>query len=80
MSNTNLPSETPNVVLANPYVRKALNYVVGGAALLLPIAAIIDGSSDAIDWSAFTIPATGVTSFLAGLLGLAVTVPNIPTR
>lgn len=72
------PSETPNVVLQSPQVRRVLNWVVGLAAVIVPTAAVLDAASLDIDWSAFVIPATAVTSFLAGLLGLAVTTPNIP--
>lgn len=80
MSTTPIPSETPNVVLANPTVRRALGWVVGLSAILVPLATIIDARSEAFDWTAFTDPATAGTSFLAGLLGLVVTVPNIPKR
>lgn len=74
------PNVTPNVVLANPVVRKALNWVVGLAAIIVPLLTIIDARSEDFDWTGFTDPATAGTSFLAGLLGLVVTLPNIPTR
>lgn len=71
---------TPNVVLGNPTVRKALNWVVGTAAVLVPLLIVIDGRADAFDISGWTDPAAAGTSFLAGLLGLAVTIPNIPSK
>ena len=77
---TPTPSETPNVVLANPAVRRALNWVVGLAAVVVPAALVLDGASPELDWSVVLTPATAVTSFLAGLLGLSVTLPNIPKR
>jgi hypothetical protein len=75
---TPLPSETPNVVLANPVVRRTLGWVVGVAAVVVPTAAVIDQASADLDWSSWLAPATAATSFLAGLLGLIVTVPNVP--
>jgi hypothetical protein len=78
MSTTPTPSVTPNVVLANPQVRRVLNWVVGIAAVIVPLATIVDARSDAFDITGFTDPATAGTSFLAGLLGLTVTLPNIP--
>lgn len=80
MSTTPNPSETPNVVLANPTVRRVLGWVVGSAAIVVPLLTIVDARSDLFDITAFTDPATAGTSFLAGLLGLAVFVPNIPKR
>lgn len=77
---TPIPDVTPNVVLGNPVVRKALNWIVGSLAILVPLATIIDARSDLFDITAFTDPATAATSFLAGLLGLVVTVPNIPSK
>lgn len=75
---TTQPSVTPNVVLANPVIRKGLNWVVGAAAILVPLAIVVDGASDGFDWSSWTTPAAAGTSFLAGLLGVIVTIPNIP--
>ena len=77
---TPIPDVTPNVVLANPAVRKALGWIVGLAAILVPLATIVDARSEAFDITGFTDPATAATSFLAGLLGLVVTVPNIPSK
>lgn len=81
MSNTtDTPGLTPNVVVANPGVRKVMNIVLGVALVALPAASILDLNSTAFDWSAFLIPATAVTSFLAGIFGLAVTTPNVPSK
>lgn len=73
-------SVTPNVVLANPQVRKVLNWVVGLAAVILPVVTVVDARSNAFDLTDWTDPATAGTSVLAGLLALVVTVPNIPKR
>lgn len=74
------PTETPNVVVHNPQVRKVANIVLGAALVVFPAAGILDASSDALDFSAWLVPALAVTSFLAGVFGLAVTTPNVPSR
>lgn len=73
-----IPSPTPNVVVSNPFVRKIVGIVLGTAALILPVAGIIDMYSDAIDWSFWTVPAGAIVLFLGGAFGLGVTVPNVP--
>lgn len=75
MSNSEL---TPNVVVQNPTVRKAANVVLGVALIVFPAAAVLDSTSVELDFSQWLIPATAVTSFLAGVFGLAVTTPNVP--
>lgn len=72
------PSTTPNVVVANPAVRRAVGWVLGITGLILPIAGIIDGKVDAVDWSTPLGIASEVTLFLAGAFGTFVTVPNVP--
>lgn len=78
MSDPNLPSSTPNVVVQNPGVRKVANVILGVALIVFPAAAVLDGASVDLDFSQWLIPATAVTSFLAGVFGLAVTTPNVP--
>lgn len=80
MSNTTpeTPANTPNVVVANPKVRKVANVVLGAALVVLPAAGVLDASSPELDFSQWLVPATAVTSFLAGVFGLAVITPNIP--
>lgn len=78
MTNIN-PSVTPNVVVQNPLVRKVVGIALGVAALVLPIAGIIDQYAANLDWSAVLIPAGAITLFLGGTFGLTVTVPNIPS-
>lgn len=79
MSN-NEPNYTPNVVVADPRVRKVANVILGVALVIFPAAAVLDASSPALDFSAWLVPATAVTSFLAGVFGLAVTAPNVPSK
>ncbi len=73
-------NETPNVVVQNPQVRKVANVVLGIALIVFPAAAVLDGASADLDFSQWLIPATAVTSFLAGVFGLAVTTPNVPAK
>lgn len=71
-------SNTPNVVVQNPHVRKVANIVLGVALIVFPAAAVLDSTAPGIDFSEWLIPATAVTSFLAGVFNVAVTVPNVP--
>lgn len=73
-----IPNETPNVVVGNPAVRRAANWILGVALIVFPAAAVLDATSPQLDFTVWLIPATAVTSFLAGVFGLAVTTPNIP--
>lgn len=74
---TREPSQTPNVVVQNPQVRRVAQWVIGLAALVLPSLAIIEAQTT-VDFSEWLPAATGVTSFLAGAFGLVVITPNIP--
>lgn len=73
-----MSTETPNVVVQNPNVRKVANVILGVALIVFPTAAVLDGASADLDFSQWLIPATAVTSFLAGVFQVAVTVPNVP--
>lgn len=79
MSTPSTPSTTPNVVVQNPNVRKVANVILGVALIVFPAAAVLDGASADLDFSQWLIPATAVTSFLAGVFSVAVTVPNVPS-
>lgn len=78
MSHVNPASETPNVVIANPRVRRVANIVIGTAAIIVPTAVVVDLASPAFDISAYTTPAMAGLLFVAGLFGVAVTTPNVP--
>lgn len=71
-------SDTPNVVIQNPRVRKVAGVVIGAALIVLPAAIVLDANAPEIDFSTWTTPAMAVTSFLAGLFSIGVTVPNVP--
>jgi len=71
---------TPNVIVENPKVRKVINYVLHVGGALTAAVAAADTSSDAFDATAWTIPVGAVILTLSSLLGLGVTIPNIPKR
>lgn len=75
-----MSDQTPNVVVQNPSVRKAANVVLGVAGLVLGTAIVVDGSTNAFDVTSITGPITAAYLYLGSAFGLAVTVPNIPTR
>lgn len=77
---TPTPTETPNVVVSNPAIRKGANIVLGVVGLLVGTATVIDASTAAFDISAITIPVTVGYAYLAAIFGLAVTTPNVPTN
>lgn len=72
------PSPTPNVVIHDPRVRKVATAVVTVAAVIVGAASVLDLASPALDWAAYTVPASAVTAFIAGTFGVAVTLPNVP--
>ena len=71
-------NETPNVVIESPATRRVLNRIIGWGAITLGLAQAVDGATPAFDLTAWTIPATAGIAFLAGVLAVGVTVPNIP--
>ncbi len=76
MSESNLP---PNVVVQNPTVRKAANVVLGVSGIVLSAAVVLDVASPELDFATWTTPGLALYGFLAGVFGLAVTTPNVPT-
>ncbi|KRD51978.1 hypothetical protein [Microbacterium sp. Root280D1] len=73
------PTQTPNVVVQNPTVRKAAGIVLGAAGIILGTAVVVDGATAAFDITEITTPITAGYLYLSSLFGLAVTVPNVPT-
>lgn len=80
MSNPATPTETPNVVVQDPRIRKGANIVLGVAGVVIGAAIVLDAASPELAYANVTGPASAVYVFLAGVFGLAVTTPNIPTR
>lgn len=75
---TPTPSQTPNVVIANPKVRRVANVVLGVVGLAVGTAVVVDAASTAIDITAITTPIFAGYAYLASAFQLAVTLPNTP--
>lgn len=73
-------TQTPNVVVANPSVRRVAGIVLGAVGVILGTAVVVDGATGAFDITAVTTPVTAGYLYLSSLFGLAVTVPNIPRK
>lgn len=71
-------SETPNVVIASPAVRKALNAVLSYGTLAVGLVTAVDAASPAFDLSGYTLPAMAGLGFILSALTAGVTIPNIP--
>lgn len=74
------PSETPNVVIADPTVRKYATAAITISSVIVGAASVLDLASPELDWATVTTPASAVILFLAGVFGVAVTLPNVPKR
>lgn len=74
------PTETPNVVVQNPTVRRVASIVLGVVGIVLGTAIVVDGATPAFDITALTGPVSAAYLYLGSLFGLAVTVPNTPKR
>jgi hypothetical protein len=76
-------SETPNVVIESPAVRRVLVLILGIVAIITACAAIILGfwpelSGLKPDPTRIIATINALVSFLSGAFGLGVTLPNIP--
>lgn len=71
-------SETPNVVIESPTIRRALNAIVGYGSLLVGLVVAVDTASPAFDLLAYTTPTWAGLAFLNSALTVGVTIPNIP--
>lgn len=76
---TPLPSETPNVIVQNPTVRKVVGNILGVLSLVLSIATLVDGAIPQLEFAFITGPAAIIIAGLFGIFQLAVTSPNVPT-
>lgn len=74
------PTETPNVVVGNPQVRRIANIALGALGIIVGTAIVVDGSTPAFDITAITVPVFAGYAYVASLFQIAVTVPNIPSR
>ena len=75
-----LPSETPNIIVQNPVVRKVVGNILAVATLLLSIATLVDGAIEQLSYSEYTGPAAVIIAGLFGIFQLTVTSPNVPTK
>ena len=71
-------SETPNVVIESPRIRRALNAIVGYGSLAVGLVVAVDTASPAFDLLAYTTPTWAGLAFLNSALTVGVTIPNIP--
>lgn len=74
-----IPSQTPNVIVSDPRVRKIAGNALGVATLLLAIATLVDGAVVELDYGNVTGPATVIIAGLFSIFQLGVTSPNVPT-
>jgi hypothetical protein len=74
-----VPQITPNVVVADPRVRKVVNIVLGVSALVLPIAGMIDRGVTEFNFDPWLMIAGEINLFLVGVFNLGVINPNIPS-
>ena len=76
---TPLPTQTPNVVIENPAVRKYLRLGLDfiGAALFITLA--VDASSEAFNLLEYTVPVLAGWTAARTIFGFAVDAPNTPT-
>lgn len=72
------PSETPNVIVSDPRVRKVVGNVLGVASLVLSVATLVDGAIPELDYANVTGPAAVIVAGLFGIFQLGVTSPNVP--
>jgi len=75
-----IPTETPNVIVQNPVVRKVVGNILGAASLILAIATLVDGAIAELEYAFVTGPAAVIIAGLFGIFQLGVTSPNVPTN
>ena len=73
------PDLTPNVRIESPTARKIIGNIFGWATLGLLAVGVVDANITTVDWSGFTVPATGIVAGLFSLYQLTITSPNVPT-
>lgn len=72
------PTDTPNVVIENPRIRKALRSVLDTIGGLVFIAAAVDTASPAFDIAGITYPALAGYAVARVVFGFAVDNTNTP--
>jgi hypothetical protein len=74
------PTQTPNVNIENPTVRRVLRTVLDTIGGLTFIAGAVDLVSPELDLIAFTVPIMAGYTAARVVFGFAVDNPNTPTR
>lgn len=77
------PTDTPNVVIESPSIRKGIGAALYAVSLLAGIATLVTASfpeltTGAIDPNRIITLVNAIISLLAGSFGFAVTLPNVP--
>jgi hypothetical protein len=75
---TPFPTQTPNVALENPAVRRVLGWVLGVGGVVIPVVTAVDAASNDFDLTRWTNPISAGFLALFGIYQLAVTNRNIP--
>lgn len=78
MSNTPAATQTPNVVIENPAVRKGVRTVIDAVGAVAFVAQVADVASPAFDISAYTIPVLAAYAAARVVFGFVVDNPNTP--
>lgn len=78
MSHSALPSETPNVVIESPKVRKVLRSVIDVFGAMVFVVGAVDAASAGFDASGILVPAGAAYIALRTVFGFAVDNTNTP--
>ncbi|GAA5198470.1 hypothetical protein [Microbacterium jejuense] len=76
---TPLPSQTPNVVIESPKVRKTVRTVIDVIGALAFVAMVVDQASPAVDIAAITVPVLAGYGALRSVFGFVVDNRNTPS-
>lgn len=73
-----IPTETPNVVIESPKLRKLVRTAIDSIGGLAFIAGAVDMASNNLDFAAWTIPVMAAYTAARVVFGFAVDSPNTP--
>jgi hypothetical protein len=79
MANPNFPSETPNVTIENPKVRKGIRTVVDVYGAAIFVVGAVDAASAGFDLAWLLVPAGAAYIAIRAVFGFAVDNRNTPT-
>lgn len=78
-TSTPLPTQTPNVIIENPRVRKVVRTSLDLIGAVLFITMAVDASTEAFNLLAYTVPVMTGWTAARTVFGLTVDNPNTPT-